>query len=258
MSRVRVTLVAPRIAWRSPRSRFFTGSLAAHLAFSVGLIWIPTWWRGPVLPPDALTVELVGALPEPAPVAAASTDTSRAEKPEPPTEDITLATPPPVQPKATPRPTPKPTPRPAAASPRPAATPAAPPLASPGPAPGDRASGAPTAGSAASGGSVSALEGLDNAFGWYRSAVTQALYARWQRPLVAGLTARVEVRVGFQIQRDGSVRGLRIEQPSGVPILDRSALRAVSDASPLPPLPAGVAGPFLPASYVFRLYPEGD
>lgn len=257
MARLRVTLVAPRIAWRSTRSRFVAGSLVAHLAFTVGVVWVPTLWRGPALPLDALTVELVGALPEPPAASAASTGTSEPEEPEAPHEDITVATPPPVKPPATPRPTPKATPRPAAASPKPAASPPTAPAGSPGPAPGTSPDAAHTAGSAASGGSVSALEGLDSAFGWYRSAVTQALYSRWQRPIVAGLSAPVEVRVGFQILRDGRVSGLRIEQPSGVPILDRSALRAVSDAAPLPPLPGGVAGPFLPASFVFRLYPEG-
>jgi TonB family protein len=57
--------------------------------------------------------------------------------------------------------------------------------------------------------------------------------------------------------RDGNVRGLRIEESSGVPTLDRSALRAVSDATPLPALPAMLHEPYLPASFVFRLYPEG-
>jgi protein TonB len=65
-----------------------------------------------------------------------------------------------------------------------------------------------------------------------------------------------EVTVAFDIARDGSVLGLRIDQPSGIESLDRSALRAVRDASPLPPLPRTWSGNVLSARFVFRLYPE--
>jgi periplasmic protein TonB len=249
---LRVTIVLPRI------SRFFTGSFVAHLLATIAVIWLPTLWRGPILPPDALAVELVGALPEIAPPAPPAGSTERAEEteePPAPPDEATIATPPPAP--ATPKPKPKPsaTPKPAAVKPRPSPPPE--PAPTNGPATGTGSAGAATAGSAAAGGSVSALEGLDSAFGWYRAAVTQALFARWQRPIVDGLTAPVEVRVAFSIQRDGRVQSIQLEQSSGVPSLDRSALRAVTDASPLPPLPAGIDGPFLAASFVFRLYPEG-
>jgi TonB family protein len=97
----------------------------------------------------------------------------------------------------------------------------------------------------------------DASLAWYRSALANALYGAWKRPIVSGLTQAVEVRVSFEIMRDGNVRGLRIDESSGVPMLDRSALRAVSDASPLPALPATMGAPYVPASIVFRLYPEG-
>jgi TonB family protein len=254
VTRLRLTIVAPPIAWRSARSRYVTGSLVAHLAFTVAVVWVPMLWRGPTVLPDTLAVELVGAVPESAPAEAprpASPPETDSE-PEPPVDRSALVTPPPeptAAPKATPRPTPRPTARPAPPEPTPAASePSA-------PAP-DATAGASTAGSAAAGGSVSALEGLDAAFAWYRVAVTQALYSRWQRPIVDGLAEPIDVRVAFVIAREGHVGDLRIEVPSGVPVLDRSALRAVGDASPLPPLPAGLGAP-LPASFVFRLYPEG-
>jgi len=113
------------------------------------------------------------------------------------------------------------------------------------------------AGSAAAGASVSALEIGGAAFAWYRSSVANALYGHWRRPIVTGIGEPIEVRVAFEIMRDGNVRGLRIEESSGVPTLDRSALRAVSDAAPLPALPSMLSEPYLPASIVFRLYPEG-
>ena len=260
---MRVTIVLPQLGWvwRTARGRFFTGSFFAHLLATIAVVWLPTLWRGPILPPDALAVELVGALPEiapPAPPAGSTEPTEQNEEPPAPPDEATIATPPPsARPAPTPKPKPKPsaTPKPAAQTPRPSAPPA--PAPTNAPAGSGSTGGAATAGSAAAGGSVSALEGLDSAFGWYRAAVTQALYARWQRPIVDGLTAPVEVRVAFSIQRDGRVQSIQLEQSSGVPSLDRSALRAVTDASPLPPLPAGIDGPFLAASFVFRLYPEG-
>ena len=86
--------------------------------------------------------------------------------------------------------------------------------------------------------------------------VKRALYARWQRPILSGLRQEAEVRVGFEILRDGTVRNPRVDRSSGVPALDRSALRAVVDASPLPALPTHWTEPTLPAGFVFRLYPE--
>ena len=75
------------------------------------------------------------------------------------------------------------------------------------------------------------------AFAWYRASVTAALYSHWRRPILSGLQEPLEVGVAFEIRRDGGVLNPRISLPSGIPSLDRSALRAVADASPLPPLP---------------------
>src|SRR5579863_52471 len=45
------------------------------------------------------------------------------------------------------------------------------------------------------------------------------------------------VVITFDIQRDGSVRNAKVAQRSGDANLDYSALRAVTDAAPFPPLP---------------------
>jgi protein TonB len=101
------------------------------------------------------------------------------------------------------------------------------------------------------------MEGAgDFELGWYKGSVTAALYARWRKPILEGITEPREVRVTFQIQRNGQVTNPKVEQSSGVPSLDRSALRAVADASPLPPLPPNWREPTLSAGFVFRLYPE--
>jgi protein TonB len=41
----------------------------------------------------------------------------------------------------------------------------------------------------------------------------------------------------FEIGRDGTVTGLKVEKSSGNALYDQAALRAITDATPLPPLP---------------------
>jgi periplasmic protein TonB len=239
----------------SPARRFIVGSLVAHFVLAAALILIPSLRRGPRIPADATVVELVGALPGPRTVAPPGPP-APAPEPEPP-PPAPVATPTPAPKPATKQKAPKEPKKPTA----PAATPA-PAAATPAPEaattpPGTGGGAASDAGSAAAGASVSAGGFEDASLAWYRSALANALYGAWKRPIVSGLTQAVEVRVSFEIMRDGNVRGLRIDESSGVPMLDRSALRAVSDASPLPALPATMGAPYVPASIVFRLYPEG-
>lgn len=94
-------------------------------------------------------------------------------------------------------------------------------------------------------------------FGWYQNSVSRALYGSWRQPPLAGQREPLDVVIEFQIQRDGSVIGLKVAQSSGVPALDRSALRAVADASPLPKLPPTWRESRMTASFLFRLNP-GD
>jgi len=75
-------------------------------------------------------------------------------------------------------------------------------------------------------------------FGAYRSILEQRIAQRWRTDDV---DPRVQVAppvvVTFTILRDGSTRAVRVEQSSGNRVLDNSALRAVYEASPFPPLP---------------------
>jgi len=93
-------------------------------------------------------------------------------------------------------------------------------------------------------------------FGWYQSSVSRALYSTWRRPLLAGMRDPLAVGISFNIQKNGTVTGLRVTQSSGVPALDRSALRAVADASPLPRLPPAWRGSSMTAAYLFEITPE--
>lgn len=253
MPRTRIRIVTGLGRARSPQRFFIVGSLLLHLVGAAALIWIPALRRGPRIPPNATVVELVGALPgsqlQPGP-------TTRPPEPEPaaperPPEGVTLET---KEPELVPEPKPEKKPE---KKPEEKPEPVSGPPAAPAQPDEQAAATGDTVGSADTGGSISALDVGDAAFAWYRAAVTNALYGHWRRPVVGGLREPVGVRVAFEIMRDGNVRGIRVEESSGVPMLDRSALRAVGDAAPLPPLPSSLHEPYLPASFVFRLYPEG-
>jgi protein TonB len=74
----------------------------------------------------------------------------------------------------------------------------------------------------------------DFEYAYYVQQMLTRIHQRWQRTAVRG-TAVVVVR--FTIARDGRILDAEIETSSGVLILDRSSLRAVMLADPLPPLP---------------------
>lgn len=79
-----------------------------------------------------------------------------------------------------------------------------------------------------------------NQFGAYASLVVQRVTEKWQ---TGGLAAGGPmVVITFDIQRDGSIRNPQIAQRSGNSALDYSALRAVTDAAPFPPLPPNYSG----------------
>jgi len=79
---------------------------------------------------------------------------------------------------------------------------------------------------------------LGSRFGGYADLVAQRVTEKWQTNGLAGQSAPIVV-ITFEIQRDGSVKNAKVAQRSGNSTLDYSALRAVMDAAPFPPLPPG-------------------
>jgi TonB family protein len=71
----------------------------------------------------------------------------------------------------------------------------------------------------------------------------------WLRPQTAGGPVTT---VSFTIERDGRIRDAKNEITSGDGTFDRAALRAVLEASPLPPLPFGYNGTYLGVHLTFR------
>ena len=92
------------------------------------------------------------------------------------------------------------------------------------------------------------FEGGDFPYTVYIDRMTTKLGAAFFRP--QGTSSIVGVY--FVIDRDGTIRDARIETPSGNSTLDRAALRAVLESSPLGPLPFGYSGTYLGVHLKFR------
>jgi protein TonB len=234
--------------------RFVLGSLATHVLILVVLIFLPSLRGRRSMPESALIVDLVPIATSAPTAASPAVAPPQPAAPVTPAEGVRVET---SVPERTPEPVKKsppeePEPRPReAATPPPQSAPPSPP-AETQPAPGEAGGG-----SGVTGATIEAMEGAgDFELGWYKASVTAALFGQWRKPILEGMTEPREVRVTFDILRDGRVADARIDESSGVPSLDRSALRAVTDASPLPPLPASWSENRMSAGFVFRLYPE--
>lgn len=77
-----------------------------------------------------------------------------------------------------------------------------------------------------------------NRFGYYADLIRQRVAQKWQTGAISLRTAPPAI-VTFDVRRDGSVGNVRLVKSSGNGQLDYACQRAVIDASPLPPLPAG-------------------
>lgn len=87
---------------------------------------------------------------------------------------------------------------------------------------------------------------------WYNDAVASKIYQCWRTPskaLAEGEGLCVVVR--FRIMRDGRVAILGVDRKSGNENLDSSALQAIKEAQPLPPLPGDYKGESLDVCMTF-------
>ena len=94
---------------------------------------------------------------------------------------------------------------------------------------------------------------LGTRLGWYAEIVRQRIAQNWRTNGLYGATQMSPAIVSFYIMRDGSIRSVQLIQSSGNPSLDNSALRAVYDSNPLPPLPAQVSENYISAQFTFNL-----
>ena len=91
-------------------------------------------------------------------------------------------------------------------------------------------------------------------FGWYAQILQRAVGEQWRKALgqVAGGSSKPAVAT-FVIQRGGQITQVAIAQSSGNRSLDYSAARAISNASPVRPLPAGLGRRSIAIEMHFRL-----
>jgi TonB family protein len=151
-----------------------------------------------------------------------------------------------------PRPASPPPPRAVAPSPPPAPAPAPTTTAARVPAPPPVA-GRPT-GSPQGSGALS-LEVGDFPFAWYLRTIQGKIAERWTPP--PGSREGQQVVVVFEIGRDGQASNVALEKRSGNAAYDLAALRAVTDASPFPPLPAEFKEPLLRVHLGFHYTDRG-
>ena len=80
-------------------------------------------------------------------------------------------------------------------------------------------------------------------YAWYVDVVRRSVAQNWLKYEVdPSITAARRVYLTFDILRDGSPANVQVEQSSGVPSLDQSAVRALQRIDTFGPLPAGYGG----------------
>ncbi len=79
----------------------------------------------------------------------------------------------------------------------------------------------------------------DFQFSYYIQRMLVAIGMNWFKPSQGGSIAPV---IHFRIEKDGTISDAAVERSSGLPFVDRAALRAVLSSSPLPPLPVEYRG----------------
>jgi TonB family protein len=226
---------------RRQQTTAFVVALIAH-AVAVGAAFalprlgdeereLPQYVEVHVLPAAALGVERPSPRPEPAPEPEPPRPDQAPEpepEPPPPEPDPEIPVLPAEQPE--PEPEPRPQPRPAPHSPAPSR---------PEPEPSERSGprGSPTGAPEGSPGlnvQVSGPGGSIFSYDYYLDQMLGKIRQGWMRPREEG----VETLITFQVRRNGEIFDIEIEESSGNRAFDLAALRAVRNASPLPPLPA--------------------
>ena len=100
-------------------------------------------------------------------------------------------------------------------------------------------------------GSNLSVDASDFPFTYYLRQLHAKVSERWRRPpLVA--SEQTSAVIYFEIDREGQVRGdPKVKQSSGNELYDQSALRAVIDSVPFPPLPREFPGQYLKVNFGF-------
>lgn len=186
---------------------------------------MPASALGPERPrPTPQTPEPPPPAPEPEPV-----------PPPPPKPDPEIPVLPSEEPEAKRPPEPRPAP-----SPQP-----------PAPAPEEPDSGAArgsSAGGSYLGARVVGAGGASFPYDYYLDQMLGKIRQSWMRPPVQG----IETLITFRVLRNGEITEVEIRESSGSRAFDLAALRAVRNASPLPPLPTSFREDLLTVNLIVR------
>jgi TonB family protein len=101
--------------------------------------------------------------------------------------------------------------------------------------------------------------GEGNSFGqryaWYVASMRQRISSNWLlAPISSTILSAPRCYLTFEILRDGTINNVQITQSSGIPEVDRSALRAILASNPLPPLPPDYAGGSVNVQFYFDFH----
>jgi TonB family protein len=98
---------------------------------------------------------------------------------------------------------------------------------------------------------IVSVEGKKFPFAYYLELIQNKINQEWRSP--CSVMENKKVVVFFKILRDGQVKNISMEKGSGNFLLDQSALRAIWQSAPLPPLPQEYKKDFLNVHFRFEL-----
>jgi protein TonB len=88
-------------------------------------------------------------------------------------------------------------------------------------------------------------------FGWYTDVVARKVHQAWEGEVNPSVESAKRVYILFDISKSGTPSNVRIEQSSGIPSLDQSAVRALQRIDTFGPLPQGYSGSFVSVEFWF-------
>jgi TonB family protein len=99
---------------------------------------------------------------------------------------------------------------------------------------------------------VAKVEGLDPNSSYYGN-IQRKVEIYWSPPPLQSTAEIKEAVVNFTLYPTGRIADPTIEKSSGNAFFDQAALRAIYEASPLPPFPQGIRDPSLKVHFSFSL-----
>lgn len=97
-----------------------------------------------------------------------------------------------------------------------------------------------------------ATEGVEFPYAYYLAIIQSKISENWTPPEgIIAHASKLKTVVFFTINKKGEIIYIELEESSGSPVLDQSAVRAVKLAHPLPPLPKGFPHDLLRVHFTF-------